>query len=103
MQPEDEALAEALQAAEEKAREVLDKLLGDRSSSYTILLKLEETQQGGYRVLIDIEASRPRARWIRELVEEATREAAREFERRLRQARRRASREEGGGTSSQER
>ncbi len=97
---QDEVIEEALVAAEEKAREVLDRLLGDRSSTYTILLRLEEDPRGGYRLGIEIEASRPRARWIREIVEEATREAAREFEKHLRAARKPGQGEKGSNTDT---
>ncbi|MEB3774285.1 MAG: hypothetical protein GSR86_05105 [Desulfurococcales archaeon] len=76
-------LAEALEAAEERAREVLERVLGDRASSYTLILKIEPGGEG-FRLLVDVQASRPRARWIEDLVEEAAREAVREFERRLR-------------------
>ncbi len=99
MQREDDHLEEALTAAEEKAREVLERLLGDRSSTYTILLRLEEDPRGGYKLGIEIEASRPRARWIREVVEEATREAAREFEKRLRAYRKPSRGSKGSSTN----
>jgi len=93
LQERDDILINALRAAEESAHKILRRYLGGRASSYIILLKVEEDPKSGeLRLTIDIEASKNKAEWIKDLVEEAVNEAAREFSRHIR-----AARKTGGG------
>ncbi|MCE4599920.1 MAG: hypothetical protein F7C81_06970 [Desulfurococcales archaeon] len=85
---DDETLQVALENAGKKAQEVLEAALGDAASRYTVTLKVSR-EDGVVRLVVDVEAYRPRDPWVKYVVEEAIEAAIREFDKHYRGRRRR--------------
>ncbi len=80
MEASADQIVEALEAAERKARSVLIEELGEEASRFVITLRIDYDRSGVSRLVIDVEASRPRHRWVDRVVARAVREARKAFE-----------------------
>jgi hypothetical protein len=75
-----DAIVRALTAAEERARRVLIEELGEEASRFSITVRADYDEHGVLRLVVDVEASRPRCSWVDKTVARAVREARRAFE-----------------------
>lgn len=73
-------IIKALEAAEQRARRILIEELGEEASRFTIAMRVDYDDTGVSRLVIDVEASRPRHRWVERAVSRAVREARKTFE-----------------------